>query len=146
MMDVQIKILRPKAVPPRYESAGAAGLDLSACLDAPLTVAPLGRAFVPTGLAVAVPSHLVALVFARSGLAARHGLALANGVGVVDSDYRGEVICAVINLSDTPYTILPGDRVAQMVFLPVEMVRLVTVGELPPSDRGEGGFGSTGRR
>ena len=144
-LDVLIKKVRPHASLPRYESAGAAGLDLAACLLEPLTVAPGARAMVPTGLALALPSHLVALVFARSGLAARHGLALANGVGVVDSDYRGEVICALINLAGDPYTIEPGDRIAQMVFVPVEHAGLVLTANLPPSGRGEGGFGSTGR-
>ncbi|HUW65617.1 MAG TPA: dUTP diphosphatase [Spirochaetia bacterium] len=145
-VDVLIKKVRSEASLPRYESEGAAGLDLAACLDGPLTVDPGCRAMVPTGLAVALPSHLVALVFARSGLAARHGLALANGVGVVDSDYRGEVICAMVNLADGPYTIEPGDRIAQMVFVPVEQARLVLTDDLPASGRGEGGFGSTGRR
>jgi dUTP pyrophosphatase len=143
--EIQIKMVRSGAVPPRYGSGGAAGLDLAACLEEPLTVAPGARAMVPTGLAMALPSRLVALVFARSGLAARHGLALANGVGVVDSDYRGEVICAMINLAGDPYTIEPGDRIAQVVFVPVERARMVLTEDLPPSGRGEGGFGSTGR-
>lgn len=143
--EVKIKEVRAGTSLPRYASAGAAGLDLAACLEEPLTVAPGDRALVPTGLALALPSRLVALVCARSGLASRHGLALANGVGVIDSDYRGELICAVINLSAAPYTIRPGDRIAQLIFVPVEYARLVPVSELPPSDRGEGGFGSTGR-
>jgi len=143
--DVLIKKMRPRAVWPRYASEGAAGMDLAACLDEPLTVPPGGRIMVPTGLALALPSHLVALVFARSGLAARHGLALANGVGVVDSDYRGEIICAMVNLGDVAYRIEPGDRIAQVVFVPIEHVRLVPAADLPPSGRGAGGFGSTGR-
>jgi len=143
--DVLIRKIRPGAAWPGYATAGAAGMDLAACLEEPLAVPPLGRVMVPTGLAIALPPGMTALVFARSGLASRHGLALANGVGVVDSDYRGEIICAMVNLGDQPYRIEPGDRIAQVVFVPVAHVRLIPAADLPPSARGAGGFGSTGR-
>lgn len=109
-------------------------------------MAPRDRAFVPTGLAVDIPDvNVVGLVFARSGLASKHGLTLANGVGVIDSDYKGEIICAVQNNSEVPYEIKPGDRIAQMVFMPCFQVNIAYTDELTPSDRAAGGFGSTGR-
>lgn len=145
-MELLIQKRNEKAVLPRYATPGAAGMDLHACLDEPLTLAPGERAKVPTGLAIALPGpEWVAYLFARSGLAIRHGLTIPNCVGVIDSDYRGEVIVAVINLDREPYTIQPGDRVAQMVVMPVIQATLTQVDELPQTQRGEGGFGSTGK-
>ena len=149
-MELKIKALSPKLgteIPfPSYATAGSAGMDLHACLDAPLTLQPGQRAKVPTGLAIALPGpEWVAYLFARSGLAIKHGLTIPNCVGVIDSDYRGEIIVAVINLSQEPYTIQPGDRVAQMVVMPVIQAKLTQVDELPQTQRGEGGFGSTGK-
>lgn len=144
-LDVRIKRVRKGTPLPFYASAGAAGVDLVAAIDEPLTLAPGTRMAVPTGIALALPGReWVALVFARSGLAARRGLALANGVGVIDSDYRGEVLVALINLSDEPVTINPHDRIAQMLFMPVGVAKLVEVEELDETKRGAGGFGSTG--
>ncbi len=145
-MELLIQKLNDKAVLPQYATAGSAGMDLHACLDAPLTLQPGPRAKVPTGLAIALPGpEWVAYLFARSGLAIKHGLTIPNCVGVIDSDYRGEIIVAVINLSQEPYTIQPGDRVAQMVLMPVVQAALTQVDALPETGRGAGGFGSTGR-
>ncbi len=143
---VKVKQLRPRSAPPlpAYATAGAAGLDLCADLSEPVTLAPGGRALLPTGLAVQIPPGYVGLVFARSGLASRHGICLANGVGVIDADYRGEVLCAMQNTGSAPYTVAPGDRIAQLAFLPVAQARLALVDELEETMRGAGGFGSTG--
>ncbi len=141
-----IKLLSDSAVMPEAATSGSAGLDLRACLDEPLTIEPGETALIPTGIAIALPdnSH-VALVFARSGLSIRHGLSLANGVGVIDSDYRGEVCVGIINHSQKSYTIEPGERVAQLVVMPVSPLFPEICDELPDSARGVGGFGSTGR-
>lgn len=131
---------------PYRATAGAAGADLTANVDAPLTLEPMARAAVPTGLALALPdAGFGAFVFARSGLGIRHGLTLSNGVGVVDSDYRGEVCVGLVNLSDTAYTIEPGERIAQLCILPVVPFEAEEVQQLDETARGEGGFGSTGR-
>ena len=150
-MEIQIKPLSPKMgreIPlPAYATPGSAGMDLRACIDEPLTIPAGGRAKVPAGFAMALPGpEYVALVFARSGLAVKHGVALSNGVGVVDSDYRGEVTVGLINQGQESYTIQPGDRVAQMVILPVEQAALIPVAELDETQRGAGGFGSTGTK
>jgi len=131
---------------PAYQTPGSAAVDLRANLDGPLVV-PAGKsALIPSGLSIELPSPgFVALVFARSGLASRHGLCLTNGVGVIDSDYRGEIKIGLFNLSDADYEIQPGDRVAQMCVMPVCACRFELVSELQQSRRGGGGFGSTGR-
>lgn len=130
---------------PTYATSGSAGLDLRACLTAPLSLAPGARTLVPTGFSIALPdAGFVALVFARSGLAVRHGIALSNGVGVIDSDYRGEIAVGLINQSDCNYEIQPGERIAQLVVLPVAQPTLRIVKELSETARGAGGFGSTG--
>ena len=130
---------------PAYATAGAAGLDLRACLPEPVVLAPGERRLIPTGIAIALPSpQWVALVFARSGLAARHGIQMANGVGVIDSDYRGEIKCALLNAGSEPFTVQPGDRIAQLVVMPVAQIVWEEVDELAPSERGAAGFGSTG--
>lgn len=148
-MDLKIKAVSPKIggeIPyPFYASAGAAAMDLHACLDEPVTIAPGELARIPTGIAIALPSpEYVALVFARSGLGVRHGIALSNGVGVIDSDYRGEIQVGLTNLSHTPYTISPADRIAQLAVVPVVQVNPVPVEDLDETERGSGGFGSTG--
>ena len=148
-MDLKIKAVSPKIggeIPyPFYGSAGAAAMDLHACLDEPVTIAPGELARIPTGIAIALPSpEYVALVFARSGLGVRHGIALSNGVGVIDSDYRGEIQVGLTNLSHTPYTISPADRIAQLAVVPVVQVNPVPVADLDETERGNGGFGSTG--
>ena len=149
-MNLKIKAVSPKIgtdIPfPCYASAGAAGMDLCACTDEPVTIAPRQIASLPTGIAIALPSaNYVALVFARSGLGVKHGVALANGVGVIDSDYRGEIRVGLVNQSDVPYTIQPGDRVAQLAVMPVVQARLERVETLDETERGAGGFGSTGK-
>lgn len=130
---------------PAYQSADAAGLDLVAAVEEPLTLPPLGRALVPTGFAMALPSGYEAQVRPRSGLAAKHGVTVLNSPGTVDADYRGEVKVILINLSDRPFTIARGERVAQMIIAPVSRVNLVETDTLDATGRGAGGFGSTGR-
>jgi len=130
--------------PPLYASDGAAGADLRAALDDPMTIPPGGRAVVPTGLVLEIPSGWEGQVRARSGLALKKGLALANGVGTIDSDYRGEVGVLVVNLGGDPVTIARGERIAQLVLAPVARAEFEEAGELRDSVRGTGGFGSTG--
>lgn len=145
-MTLKIKRLDPRAQLPARGTAGSAGLDLRALLDQPVTVPAGGRISVPTGIAIGLPSpETVGLVFARSGLAVKHGLALSNGVGVIDSDYTGEIQVGLVNLSDTPYELQPGERIAQLAVMPVLLPPLVEVEELEETQRGAGGFGSTGR-
>lgn len=149
-MDLKIKPLSPKIgneIPyPYYATPGAAAMDLCACLDAPVEIAPRALVTVPTGIAIALPSaEFVALVFARSGLGIKHGISLSNGVGVIDSDYRGEIRVGLANLSDTPYIIQPGDRIAQLAVMPVAHPALQITDELDETSRGAGGLGSTGK-
>ncbi|HNG89439.1 MAG TPA: dUTP diphosphatase [Saprospiraceae bacterium] len=129
---------------PRYETSGSAGMDLRACLDQPLTLPPLGRALVPTGLYIELPTGYEAQIRPRSGLAAKRGLSLLNSPGTIDSDYRGEIKCIVVNLSDQTQVIEPGERMAQMVVARHEHVQWQPVESLDGSIRGAGGFGSTG--
>ena len=144
-MDIKVKSLREGARLPRLATEGAAACDLYALLDAPLTLAPGERKAVPTGIAIALPdAGAVAVVCARSGLALKRGLALANGIGVIDSDYRGELFVALINNDSQPQTVENGDRIAQLMILPVIAARYLPVDELDETARGAGGFGSTG--
>ena len=149
-MELAIKALSPllgKEIPlPSYATPGSAAMDLRACVSEPVVIAPGTRVVVPSGIAIALPSsEYVALLFARSGLAAKGGVCLANGVGVIDSDYRGEIGVALLNTGSDPYTILPGDRIAQLMVTPVVQPAVELVEDLPETERGEGGFGSTGR-
>ena len=149
-MELKIKALSPKIgaeIPvPSFATVGSAAMDLRACIDADVTIAAGQRAIIPTGIAIALPSaEYVALICARSGLASKFGITMANGVGVIDSDYRGELKVALHNSSDTDYTIHDGDRIAQLMVLPVVQPALQLVEELDETERGEGGFGSTGR-
>ena len=145
-INLSVKRLSDKAVIPQYATAGSAGMDLHACIDEAIVIAPGQRVKVPTGLAIALPSPgYAAFLFPRSGLGVKSGITLPNCVGVVDSDYRGEVIVGLVNLSDTPYTVQSGDRIAQMVILPVAQAHIQVVEELDDTDRGVGGFGSTGK-
>jgi dUTP pyrophosphatase len=141
---VQLQRLRAEATPPRYMTDAAAGLDLAAALTEPVTVAPRQRVAVPTGWAMALPDGYEAQVRPRSGLAMRHGLTVANAPGTIDADYRGEVKVLLVNLGDEPVTIEPGMRIAQLVVAPVARAVLEQVDALPDSQRGGGGFGSTG--
>ena len=142
---VLIQKLRADAIVPRYMTAHAAGLDLSAALDRPIDIAPGQRAAIPTGLAIKLPDGYEAQVRPRSGLAREHGVTLVNSPGTIDSDYTGEVVVLVINHGDRAVRIEPGDRIAQLVVAPVVQAELVEVSELPSTARGAGGFGSTGR-
>ncbi len=132
---------------PRAQTDGAAGMDLVAALpaDAPVTLAPLARAAIPTGLELAIPPGYEGQVRPRSGLAMKHGLTVANAPGTIDSDYRGEIKVLLINLGDTPVLIARGERIAQLVIAPVTVADLITVDKLDETTRGIGGFGSTGR-
>ena len=139
--------LDPRAVAPAYATPGAAAADLCAVLDAPLTLETGQRAMIPTGLAIELPGpDCVALVYARSGLAVKHGLTLSNCVGVIDSDYRGEVKVGLINQSAEPYTMQPGERIAQLCIAPVWQAAFVESAQLSDTARGAGGFGSTGKQ
>lgn len=143
---VKVKKLNDNAVLPRRATAGSAGADLCACIDTPVTIAPGKLVKIPTGIAIELEdSSLAAFLFARSGLGVKHGITLANSVGVVDSDYRGEVCVGLCNVSDEPYTIQPKERIAQMVIMPVAAAEYVEAAELGATDRGEGGFGSSGK-
>ena len=145
MLNIKIKKLNDNATLPTGATPGSAGLDLYAFPDANLTIPSGGRALIPTGIAIELPdnSH-AAFIFPRSGLASKHGITLSNCVGVVDSDYRGEVKVALVNLSDDAYTVRNGERIAQMVIMPVPAVNIEEVCELGDTVRGGGGFGSTG--
>ncbi len=142
---VQIKKLRPDAVVPQYQTANAAGLDLCAAIDAPITIAPHARAIIATGLAMAIPSGFEGQVRPRSGLAKNHGVTLTNSPGTIDADYRGEIGILLINHGSEPFTIESGHRIAQLVIAPVLQAELEEVAELSETVRGGGGFGSTGR-
>ena len=147
---MKLKALSPKIgteIPlPKFATAGAACMDLCACIDAPVTLEAGARALIPTGIAIALPSaDYVALVFARSGLGIKQGVCLSNGVGVIDSDYRGEIGVGLVNLGQSAYTVQPGDRIAQLMVTPVVQPTVVQVSALDDTDRGAGGFGSTGR-
>ncbi|HET7629798.1 MAG TPA: dUTP diphosphatase [Candidatus Saccharimonadales bacterium] len=142
-MKIQIKRLKPKAQLPEYQTAGSAAVDLHACLDQPVLLKPLGRAIIPTGLSLAMPMGVHAEIRPRSGLAAKHGIALANGVATIDSDYRGEIGVILINLSDQTFEVKDGMRVAQMLLIRYETFDWREVEQLDETDRGEGGYGST---
>lgn len=145
---LRIRKLHPSATPPAYHSAGAAGMDLVACLpDNPVGVVmkPGDIAVIPTGLAIAIPSGFEGQVRPRSGLSTKHGLSVPNAPGTIDSDYRGELRVALINLGREPFTVTHGLRIAQLVIAPVSRADIVEVETLDDTARGAGGFGSTGR-
>lgn len=144
-MNIQIKKLRTNAVLPKRGSEFAAGYDLYAAIDAPITIAPHTNGKIGTGLSIAVPEGWFGAVFARSGLSIKQGLRPANCVGVCDSDYRGEYLVALYNDSEIPQTVSPGDRIAQLVIMPFMEAQFELTEELPETVRGEGGFGSTGK-
>ena len=146
---LQLRILDPRVgreIPlPHYATAGSAGLDLRACLDAPLTLAPGQTELIPTGLAIHLDDPgLAAVLLPRSGLGHRHGIVLGNLVGLIDSDYQGQVLVSCWNRGQLPFTIAPGERIAQMVVVPVVQVGFEIVDEFTESRRGAGGFGSSG--
>jgi len=145
MTSIRVKILREGAKLPTYGSAEAAGADLYACLEKPVTIAPGETTFVPTGIALEVPGSCAGLIYARSGLACKRGLAPANKVGVVDSDYRGEILVALHNHGIQSQTIENGERIAQFVITPVLTPAYEVTEELSETVRSGGGFGSTGK-
>ena len=146
-MKLDLKILDPRMAEqlPAYATPGSAGLDLRACLDAPLTLAPNAWQLVPTGIAIYLqdPGY-AAMILPRSGLGHKHGIVLGNLVGLIDSDYQGQLMVSAWNRSDTAFTIEPMERIAQLVIVPVLQASFNVVSEFPPSQRGEGGYGSTG--
>ena len=145
MEPIRVKKLHPMATLPTYGSVEAAGADLYACLEEPVTIAPGETAWIPTGIALEVPKGCAGLVYARSSLGAKRGLAPANKVGVIDSDYRGDIRVVLLNHGKVPQTVENGERVAQFLITPVLTPAYVEAEELTDSDRGTGGFGSTGR-
>ena len=145
MSTIHVKKLRENATLPTYGSQWAAGADLYACLEAPVTIEPHQTVFVPTGLALEVPMGCAGLIYARSSLGAKRGLAPANKVGVIDSDYRGEVMVALHNHGTVSQTVAHGERVAQLLITPVLTPAYEEASELSDTVRGEGGFGSTGK-
>ena len=149
-MELKVKAVSPKigdTIPaPFYATPGAAAMDLHACIDEAVVIPAGARKVIPTGIAIALPSaDYVALIFARSGLGIKHGIAPANCVGVIDSDYRGEILVGLQNSGDQDYTIQPGDRIAQLMISPVIQAQIQMVEELDDTARGAGGFGSTGK-
>ncbi len=145
MNTICVKKLYPNAILPTYGSAEAAGADLYACLDASVIIEPGESAWIPTGLALEVPKGCAGLIYARSSLGAKRGLAPANKVGVIDSDYRGEIRVVLLNHGKQPQTIAHGERIAQFLITPVLTPQYVQVDTLSDTDRGTGGFGSTGK-
>ncbi len=150
MRSIELKILDRRIGDtielPHYATDGSAGLDMRACIDEPLTVAPGDTVLVPTGLAIHIGDPtLAAVLWPRSGLGHKHGLVLGNLTGLIDSDYQGQVFISCWNRGSTAYEVKPGERIAQMVFVPVEQVQFDVVDEFHESDRGAGGFGSSGK-
>lgn len=144
-MILKIKKLNKNAVIPEMATSGSAGMDLRACIDADVVINPGERALISTGLAIALESNAyVAYIYARSGLAVKSGITLANCVGVIDSDYRGELKIGLVNISDKPFTVSNGERIAQLVIAPVIVPEILEVDELDETERAAGGFGSTG--
>lgn len=143
-MDVLITKLNERAVLPHYQTVGSAAADLSACLNESIALAPGERRVIPTGLAMAIPTGYEAQIRARSGLSARHGISIANGIGTIDSDYRGEVGVILINLGQDTFTVEPGMRIAQMAVVRCEQAMWHETETLDSTERGEGGYGSTG--
>ena len=147
-MHIDVKVLDPRMADqlPSYATAGSAGLDLRACLDAPLTLAPNAWQLVPTGLAIhlADPGY-AAMILPRSGLGHKHGIVLGNLVGLIDSDYQGQLMVSAWNRSDVAFTLAPMERLAQLVIVPVMQAQFNVVSDFPPSERGEAGYGSTGK-
>lgn len=130
---------------PNRATTGSAGMDLCACIDEPITIPARGHAVVPTGIAISIPQDFVAMVYARSGLAIKHGIGLLNSVGVIDSDYRGEIRVGLVNQFDKDYEIQPNERIAQLIIQPIATPEIVECDSLDDTQRGSGGFGSTGK-
>ncbi len=147
MEKLKIKLVRNGAQAPVRATSGSAGYDIRACIEKPVTLKAGARTLIPSGFAIALEdSGYVAVVCARSGLAVKHGISLSNGVGIIDSDYRGEICVGLVNLSDEDYAIEPGERIAQLLLMPVFTPEICVCDELDESARGAGGFGSTGKK
>ncbi len=150
LIDVQIKIIDPRVGSqfelPKYATAGSAGLDLRACIDAPIVLEPRKAELISTGIAIYLEApELAAMILPRSGLGHKHGVVLGNSVGLIDSDYQGPLMVSCWNRSAEPYTVNPGDRIAQLVIVPVLQAQFNVVEEFEQTDRGEGGFGHSGK-
>ncbi|MGB7606583.1 MAG: dUTP diphosphatase [Lutisporaceae bacterium] len=150
-MDIEVKVKLIRKIDghadfmPTYATQGSVGMDLKACIEEPITIAPKQIVKIPTGLAIQIPNKYIGgFVFPRSGLSSKNGISLINCVGVIDSDYIGEIICPLVNHSENEFIVNPGDRIAQLAFMPVCNASLVQVDELEKTERGNGGFGSTG--
>jgi len=145
-MEINVKIkLCGKNKIPAYATSGSAAVDLRASTDTSITIPSGGRALIPTGIAISPErADVVAIIAARSGLAIKHGISLSNGIGVIDSDYRGEICVGLTNNSDKDFTVEPGDRIAQLMFMPVYTAKFIESSSLDETERGTGGFGSTG--
>lgn len=143
-MNIKIVKLKDTALLPEYQTQGAAGADIHACIDEPVVLQPMERRMIPTGLAMAIPEGFEVQVRARSGMSIKHGITMVNGVGTIDADYRGEVGVLLINLSQDAFTIEPGMRIAQMVVAKYEVAEWDSVDTLDTTERGAGGYGSTG--
>ena len=141
---LKIKKLREEAALPERKTPGSAGYDLCACIAGDFTIEPGELVILPTGLAAEIPEGCAGMIFTRSGLGVKHGIAVSNGVGVIDSDYRGEIHVGLRNNSQIAYTVSPGERIAQLIVMPVCLPEVVEVEELSETERGAGGFGSTG--
>lgn len=142
---LRVKKLREEAVLPERKTPGSAGYDLCACIGREFTIEPGELVIIPTGIAMEVPAGCAGMIFTRSGLGVKHGITVSNGVGVIDSDYRGEVHVGLRNSSRAAYTVRPGERIAQLIVLPVCLPPVEEIDELSETQRGEGGFGSTGK-
>ena len=148
MIKIDVKIIDPRMADqlPAYATAGSAGLDLRACIDAPLTLQPNAWQLVPTGIAIYLKDpKFAAMILPRSGLGHKHGIVLGNLVGLIDSDYQGQLMVSAWNRSDVAFTIAPMERIAQLLIVPVLQAQFNVVSEFPASERGEGGYGSTGK-
>lgn len=143
-MKLKVKCLKNNKSLPVYQTQGSSGMDLTAGIDEEIEIKPLERKLIPTGISIELPLGYEAQVRARSGMAVKHGITLINAIGTIDSDYRGEVCVGLINLSNETYTIKPNDRIAQMVIMKVEQAEIEVETELSETQRGAGGFGSTG--
>lgn len=145
-MVLKLMRVREGAIIPKQATTGSAGYDLCACMDAPQTIEPGERCVFPSGLAAEIPAGTAGFIFTRSGLGIKKGIHVTNGVGVIDSDYRGEIRIGLHNLSAEPYTVQPGERIAQMIIMPYFAPVIEEVTSLTETDRGAGGFGSTGTK
>lgn len=143
-MQIDVVKLRESAILPQYQTVGAAGADLHACIEEAITLAPLERRMIPTGLAMSIPVGYEVQIRARSGMSIKHGITMVNGIGTIDADYRGELGVLLINLSNEPFTIEPDMRIAQMVLARYDVAEWSVVESLDETERGVGGYGSSG--